>query len=42
MVMEVETDPSGIPAKSRSMSSSESIATPALPTSPADQGESES
>ena len=42
MVMEVETSSSGMPAKSRSMSSMESIATPALPTSPAAQGESES
>jgi hypothetical protein len=35
MVMEVETVFRGMPAKSRSISSSESIATPALPTSPA-------
>jgi hypothetical protein len=42
MVMEVETALSGMPANSRSMSSIESMATPARPTSPAAHGESES
>ena len=42
MVIEVETSPSGMPASSRRMSSSESIATPTLPTSPAARGSSES
>ena len=42
MVIDVEMASSRIPEKSRSMSSIESIATPTLPTSPSDQGESES
>ena len=42
MVMEVETSSSGIPSKSRCMSSMESIATPTRPTSPAAMGWSES
>ena len=42
MVIEVDTSPSGMPSKSTSMSASESIATPHLPTSPADIGLSES
>jgi hypothetical protein len=42
MVIEVETSPRGIPLNSRSMSSSESIATPTFPTSPAESGSSES
>ena len=37
IVIEVETVPSGMPAKSSSMSSSESIATPTRPTSPRGQ-----
>ena len=42
MVMEVEISPIGMPSKSRSMSSSESTATPSVPTSPRLSGESES
>ncbi len=42
MVMEVVVSPSGIPSKSRSMSATESIATPQWPTSPRACGESES
>ena len=42
MVIEVDTSPSGIPSRSTRMSSSESIATPTLPTSPAASGASES
>jgi hypothetical protein len=42
MVMEVVISPIGMPSKSRSMSSSESTATPSVPTSPKDSGESES
>ena len=42
MVIEVDTSPSGIPAKRVRMSSIESIATPTLPTSPAASGASES
>ena len=40
--METVISPSGIPAKSCSMSSMESMATPAMPTSPATLGSSES
>jgi hypothetical protein len=42
MVIEVDTSSSGRPANSRRMSSRESMATPTLPTSPADSGSSES
>ena len=42
IVIDVETWSSGIPSKSRSMSSIESIATPVLPTSPSARGWSES
>ena len=42
MVMEVETSSRGIPWKSTSMSSRESMATPTLPTSPSAMGWSES
>ena len=42
MVIEVETSPSGMPANRRSMSATESTATPTLPTSPAARGSSES
>ncbi len=42
IVIEVETLSSGMPRKSVSMSSSESIATPTLPTSPLARGWSES
>ena len=42
MVIEVEILSSGMPSKSRSMSSMESMATPTLPTSPSDIGSSES
>src|SRR2546422_7783321 len=42
MVMEVETFSRGIPSKRVSMSSSESMATPTLPTSPCARGASES
>ncbi len=35
MVIEVVTSPSGMPSKRASMSASESMATPHLPTSPA-------
>ena len=42
MVIEVETSSSGMPSNNASMSSSESIATPTLPTSPAASGSSES
>ena len=42
IVIEVETSPSGIPAKSVSMSASESTATPSLPTSPSERWWSES
>ena len=42
MVNEVDTLSSGIPLKMVSMSASESIATPTLPTSPNDSGASES
>lgn len=42
MVIEVETSPSGRPSKSTAMSSTLSIATPTLPTSPAASGASES
>ena len=38
MVMEVETFSSGMPSKRVSMSSSESMATPTLPTSPSASG----
>jgi hypothetical protein len=40
--MDVDTSASGMPAKSVSMSSSESMATPSRPTSPSDFGWSES
>ena len=42
MVIEVETSPMGMPSKRRSMSSRESTATPSVPTSPRESGESES
>jgi hypothetical protein len=42
IVMLVETLSSGMPSKSRRMSSMESMATPTLPTSPLRQGRSES
>jgi hypothetical protein len=42
MVMETVTSPRSMPAKSVSMSSSVSIATPSRPTSPKDRGWSES
>jgi hypothetical protein len=42
MVMEVVISAIGMPSKSRSMSSKESMATPSVPTSPRDKGESES
>jgi hypothetical protein len=42
MVIEVETSSSGMPSKTVSMSSSESMATPALPTSSWAISESES
>ncbi len=42
MVIEVDTESSGMPSNSAAMSSSESIATPTLPTSPAASGWSES
>jgi len=42
MFIEVDTFPSSIPAKSRSMSSTESMATPTRPTSPRARGLSES
>ena len=42
IVIETETFSSGIPSKSSCMSSSESMATPAMPTSPATRGLSES
>ncbi|GFJ80546.1 hypothetical protein Phou_047260 [Phytohabitans houttuyneae] len=42
IVIDVETLSSGIPSKSSRMSSSESIATPTLPTSPWATGSSES
>src|SRR5574337_388653 len=42
MVMEDVTSPSGMPSNSVSMSASESMATPHLPTSPAEEGWSES
>ena len=42
MVIEVVTSPSGMSAKSISMSYAESIATPQCPTSPSDCGSSES
>ena len=42
IVIEVVTSPSGIPSKRPSMSASESMATPHLPTSPAAIGWSES
>ncbi len=42
IVIEVETSSSGSPSKSRCMSSTESIATPTLPTSPWAISESES
>ena len=42
MVIDVETASSGMPSNSVAMSSSESIATPTLPTSPAASGWSES
>ena len=38
MVIDVETSFNGIPSKSCSMSASEEMATPALPTSPNDKG----
>jgi hypothetical protein len=38
IVIDVETSPSGIPSNTRSMSASESIATPERPTSPAQRG----
>jgi hypothetical protein len=38
MVMETVTSPSGMPRNSTSMSASEEIATPHLPTSPSDAG----
>ena len=42
MVIDVVTVSSGSPWRSSSMSSSESIATPTLPTSPSERGWSES
>jgi hypothetical protein len=42
IVIEVETSPSGMPARRISMSASESIATPVRPTSPSARGSSES
>jgi hypothetical protein len=42
IVIDVETWSSGIPSNSASMSASELIATPHLPTSPSDRGWSES
>ena len=42
MVIDVDTLSSGMPSKSLSMSSSEDMATPTLPTSPAASGSSES
>ena len=42
MVIEVDTSPSGMPAKRVRMSSIESMATPTLPTSPPASGASES
>ncbi len=42
IVMDVETRSSGIPSNSTRMSSTESIATPTLPTSPCASGASES
>ena len=42
MVMEVLTLSKGIPSKSSSISSRESMATPTFPTSPWDRGGSES
>ena len=42
IVIEVETESSGISSNSRAMSSTESIATPVLPTSPSARGWSES
>jgi hypothetical protein len=42
MVIEVEMRSSGMSAKRRCMSSSESMATPTRPTSPSASGESES
>ena len=42
IVIEVVTSPSGMPAKSTSMSAAESIATPQWPTSPSARGSSES
>jgi hypothetical protein len=42
IVIEVDTSASGSPARRRSMSSSESMATPTLPTSPSARGWSES
>jgi hypothetical protein len=42
IVIEVDTSRSGIDAKRISMSTSESIATPVRPTSPAERGSSES
>ena len=42
MVMLVETSSSGMPSNTRSMSSSESMATPTRPTSPSARGSSES
>jgi hypothetical protein len=38
MVMDVDTESSGMPSKTRSMSRSESMATPERPTSPALRG----
>ena len=42
MVIDVDTSASGIPSKRVRMSSTESIATPTLPTSPCATGSSES
>ena len=42
IVIEVETRSSGMPSNSRRMSSTVSIATPVLPTSPSARGWSES
>ena len=42
IVIDVDTVSSGMPSKSRAMSSTESIATPVLPTSPSARGWSES
>jgi hypothetical protein len=42
IVIETETSPTSMPAKSVSMSSSVSMATPSRPTSPSERGESES